>query len=122
MSEDILVPLAFFAIIPVSIWAVSAYRAKSHKATIGLLETMANKGEPITPDLVKTLGVRRKPKHADLRTGLILIAITLGLFIFAGVIPDDEAPTIITALAAFPGLIGAVFVGLWFFLTRKDET
>lgn len=121
MAEDVLVPLAFFAIIPASIWAVSAYRFKAHKETITLLETMAGKGEPITPELVKTLGVRRRPKHADLRTGLILIAITLGLFIFAGAIPDDEAPGVVMALAAFPGLIGAVFVGLWFFLSRKDE-
>lgn len=120
--EEIFVPIALFAIIPLSIWAVSAYRAQSHKATMSLLETMASKGEPISPELVKTLGVRRRPKYADLRTGLILIAITIGLFIFASAIPDDDAPQIVHALASFPGLIGLVYIGLWASLTRKDES
>lgn len=118
--EDVLVPIALFAIIPVIVWAVSAYRYKSHAKTVSLLDTMASKGEPITPDLVRTLGMRRKPRHADLRLGLILVAIALATTFFGSLIPDDEAPQIFLGFASFPFLVGIVFIGLWFGISRKD--
>lgn len=120
MQEEILVPIALFAIIPASIWAVSAYRSRAHKATMTFLETVANKGEVITPELVHSLGVRRRPKNADLRTGAVLLAIALSMLIFANVVPDDEGTRVMSGLAAFPGLIGMVFIGLWAFVTRKE--
>lgn len=119
--EDVLVPLAFFAVIPAIVWAVSAYRHKSHATTVQLLETMAGKGEPITPEIIKTLGVRRRPKHADLRLGLILIAIAVSLVLFGSGIPDDEAVQIFRGLAAFPFTVGLVFLGLWFGITRNSQ-
>lgn len=119
--EEILVPIAFFAIIPAIVWAVAAYRHKSHAATVQLLETMAEKGETITPEIIKTLGVRRRPQHADLRLGLILIAIALSVVIFGTVIPDEEATEIFRGLASFPFLVGLVFLGLWFGIGRKSE-
>ncbi|MGB3401384.1 MAG: hypothetical protein WBA77_01690 [Microcoleaceae cyanobacterium] len=118
--EDILVPLGFFAVIPTTVWAVSAYRHKSHAATIGLLETMAGKGDPITPEIVETLGVQRRPRHADLRTGLILIAVALATLFTGTISPDDEATTVFAAVASFPLLVGLVFVGLWFGISRRD--
>lgn len=119
--EDVLVPLAFFAVIPAIVWAVSAYRHKSHASTVQLLETMAEKGEPITPDIIKTLGVRRRPKHADLRLGLILIAVAISIVFFGTVVPDDEASEVFRGLAAFPFTVGLVFMGLWFGITRNSE-
>lgn len=118
--EDTLVPIALFAIIPAIVWAVSAYRFKAHKASMGLLEVMAGKGEPVTPELVRTLGVRRRPKHADLRTGLVLIAIALATLVMGGAIPEPEAQAAFAGIAAFPGFIGLVFIGLWIAVSRKD--
>ena len=119
--EDTLVPIALFAIIPAIVWAVSAYRHKSHATTISLLDTIASKGDPITIDLVKTLGVRRKPKHADLRLGLILIALAAATAIFGTVIPDEEATRIFMGFASFPFLVGLVFLVLWFAVSRRAE-
>jgi uncharacterized membrane protein YfcA len=119
--EDTLVPIALFAIIPAIVWAVSAYRHKSHASTISLLDTIASKGEPITVDLVKTLGVRRKPKHADLRLGLILIALAAATAIFGTVIPEEEATRIFMGFASFPFLVGLVFLVLWFAVSRRTE-
>ena len=119
--EEVLVPIALFAIIPLTVWAVAAYRHRSHAATVQLLETMAAKGEPITPEIIKTLGVRRRPKHADLRLGLILIALAVSIILFGTVVPDDEASEIFRGFAAFPFTVGIVFLGLWFGITRKSE-
>jgi hypothetical protein len=119
--EEIFVPIALFAIIPVIVWAVSAYRFKTHAATVGLLDSIASKGEPITVELVKTLGVRRKPKHADLRLGLILIALAVSTGIFGTVIDDAEATRIFFGFASFPFLVGLVFLVLWFTVSRQAE-
>ncbi|MGJ8558703.1 MAG: DUF6249 domain-containing protein [Litorimonas sp.] len=119
--EEVLVPVALFAIIPVIVWAVSAYRFKTHAATISLLDSIASKGEPITVELVKTLGVRRKPKHADLRLGLILIALAVSTCILGTVIDDAEATRIFFGFASFPFLVGLVFVALWVTVSRQTE-
>jgi uncharacterized membrane protein YfcA len=119
--EEVFVPIALFAIIPLIVWAVTAYRFKSHAATVGLLEAVANNGEPITIDLVRALGVRRKPKHADLRLGLILIAIAAATAIFGTVIPEEEATRIFFGFASFPFLVGAVFILLWVTVSRQSE-
>lgn len=120
--EDIIVPVALFAIIPIIVWAVSAYRFKSHAATISLLDTIANKGDPITVELVATLGVRRKPKHADLRLGLILIALAAATTIFGTVIPEEDATRIFFGFASFPFLVGIVFLILWFTVSRQSDS
>lgn len=119
--EDVIVPVALFATIPAIVWAISAYRHKSHAATVQLLETMASHGKSITPEIIKTLGVRRRPKHADLRLGSILIAIAVSIVFFGTVVPDDEAAEVFRGFAAFPFLVGLVFLGLWFGITRKSE-
>lgn len=119
--EDVIVPVALFAIIPVIVWAVSAYRFKSHATTISLLDTIASKGDPITVELVETLGVRRKAKHADLRLGLILIALAAATAIFGTVIPEEDATRIFFGFASFPFLVGLVFLVLWFTVSRQTE-
>jgi len=119
--EDVLVPVALFAIVPVIIWAITFYRYKSHAKTMALLDTVASKGEPISIELVKTLGVRRRPKHADLRVGLILIALAASTSILGTLIPDAETTRVFFGFASFPFLVGLVFVILWFTISRNSE-
>lgn len=118
--EDVLVPIAFFAIIPVTVWAVSHYRHKSRARLADMVQAMSASGNPVSEDLIKTLAVQHKRPHADLRTGLIWLALGLGLLIFAQAPGDDEAARIISAVASFPILIGAVFTGFWAVITRKE--
>lgn len=117
--QETLVPIALFAIIPTIIWAVSAYRHKSHKAATEVMKTMVEKGEALTPDTIRALGIRPRRKHGDLRTGLILIALAVATIVFGGVIPEEEAQQVFGGLAMFPLLVGLVYVGLWVFIGRK---
>ena len=119
--EDIFVPIALFGALALIVWAVGHHRYKTSRETATVLTAMVDKGEPLSPEIIRALGVRSRPRHADLRTGLILIAIALATFFFAGLIPDDEGTTVMTGIGMFPFLIGLVFTGLWVFVTRKDE-
>jgi len=119
--DDILVPIVFFAIIPVTIWLVLKYRTAAHSKTTDTLTALINKDVDITPDLIRALDVRPVKRHRDLRIGLFLIAISLASIFFGGLIPEEEAHDVFLGLASFPFLVGLVYLGLWALITRKDE-
>lgn len=118
--EGILVPIAMFAAIAVTIWAVVAYRHRNQKAATEVMKAMVDKGESLTPETIRALGVRPRRKHGDLRTGLVLIALAVATIFFGGAIPEKEAQQIFGGIAMFPLLVGLVYVGLWAFIGRKN--
>lgn len=119
--QGALVPLAFFAILPIIVVAISYNRRKAHVAMGDVVKAIVDKGETPTPEIIAALGVRPRPKHADLRTGLILTAIGVATIFLGGAIPDKDAQSVFGGLAMFPILVGAVLVGLWAIIGRKTE-
>jgi len=119
MSED-LVPVFMFAAIPLTVWAVSAYRHKTHKAALDVMNTMVEKGDGLNPDIIRAMGIRPRRKNSDLRVGLILIAIAIATILMGGAIPEKEAQQVMGGIAMFPLLVGLVYVGLWVFMGRKS--
>ncbi len=118
--EDTLVPIALFAIAPLIVWAVVAYRYKTKKAVMNLLESMTQKGETITPATIHALGIRPRSRHADLRTGIVLVALASAFFAFGAIIGEEDAIRGLSGIAMFPLLIGAAYIGLWTFIGRKE--
>lgn len=119
--EDILVPIALFAIIPFIVWAVSHYRYKTRAKSAEVVEAMIAKGVEVTPEVVKSVGFIPKRTHSDLRNGLILVSIGIAFVIFGNAIPDDEAPKIMSGIAMFPTLIGVALLIFWYAISRKDQ-
>ena len=118
--EDILVPIAFFAVAPLIVWAVCAYRYKTKQSVMQVLDSMVHKGETVTPATIHALGIRPRSRYADLRTGIILIALALAFFLLGFLIGEEEAVRGLSGIATFPLLIGAAYVGLWVFIGRKE--
>lgn len=116
---EVLVPLGLFAIAPLIVWAVCAYRFKTKKAVMGLLETMTQKGETITPQTIYALGIRPRSQHSDLRTGIILLALAIALLLSAALLPED-AQRALAGISVFPMMIGLAYIGLWVFIGRKQ--
>lgn len=85
-----------------------------------VLESMVQKGETVTPATVHALGIRPRSRTADLRTGIILIALALAFFILGFLIGEEEAIRGMSGVGMFPLLIGAAYVGLWVFIGRKE--
>lgn len=118
--EETLVPIALFAIAPLIVWSVVAYRYKTKKAVMKLLDSMTQKGETITPATIHALGIRPRSRHADLRTGIVLVALAAAFFAFGAIIGEEEAIRGLSGIAMFPLLIGAAYIGLWLFIGRKE--
>lgn len=117
--EDILVPIALFGSVPLIVWFVTTNRRKAQEAMAVVMGKMVEKGETPTPELIRAMGVRQTRPHADLRTGVVLIALAAATILFGGAIPEDEAQPILTGLAMFPLLVGFVYTALWVFIGRK---
>jgi len=118
--EGVIFLVGLFGVVPLIVWAVAAYRHKSMKASTEVMKAMIEKGDTLTPETIRSLGVRPRRKHGDLRTGLILIALAVATIFLGGAIPEKEAQQVFGGLAMFPLLVGLVYVGLWTFIGRKN--
>ncbi len=120
--DDAIGIIAVFGFIPLIVWIVSLYRTRAHARATEVMKLMVERGEEITPAKVKALGILPRQPHRDLKVGMILVAIALALTIFGGVIGhhDDEAQHAMRGIAAFPFLIGLVYIAFWFMFGRKQ--
>ncbi len=80
---------------------------------------MVAKGQPVPPELFATPGTRIRTR-SDLRRGVILVTIGVGLMIFFGAVTDWESggPWVIGVI---PFLIGAAYLALGWLGTDKRE-
>jgi len=118
--EGILAIIGVFGLPAIIIWAVSHYRHKTQKAHSDVLIAMIDKGEPITPEIIESIGVQKKPKDHDLRRGVILIALGIAALITAQFTSEIDVKNGFRALAMFPLFVGIAYTGLWALVSRKD--
>lgn len=88
----------------------------SHKGKTQIQETIRrslDKGDALTPELLKSLGTSHSPSVKDLRRGVILSAVGVACF-FAGLVANDtDAFTGFTIIGMFPLLVGIGFLLVW---------
>jgi hypothetical protein len=73
----------------------------------------------VDPALVEAIIRDNVGPFADLRKGIILIAVAAAFAVLGFSIPDDEAVRPMLGIAAFPGLVGFAYVGFHFFAPRE---
>jgi len=118
--ENILGIIGVFGMIPFIVFLGLFFKNKARKQNIELVQAMLDKDKEITPEIIRAVGFTSKRSHIDLRTGMILVAIGLATFIFAGIVPDNEAQSVFGGIAMFPLFIGIAYLGFWFLISRKD--
>ena len=75
----ILMPVVLFTFIGVSVALGVNARLKRNRMLHETIRAMVEKGQPIPPELLLLQDPARRPK-SDLRTGLVLIAVGIGVF------------------------------------------
>lgn len=118
--EAILVPLGLFTMIAVVFGLTVFFRFRTRQELQLTLREAMSSGQPMSADLVEQISRQLENKNADLRKGVIAIAIGVAIFVFGRVLgePDAAGPT--AGIAAFPVIIGVAYLGLWLF-TRKQS-
>lgn len=123
---EILIPLAPFVMI-IAIVVVPAWlKSRERREMQATLRTAIEKGQPLPPEIIEamTKNVKVAPTAlSDIRTGIIWIAVGLGIGVLGFMIGYQEAEAFhpILGFAAIPVIIGAAYVVLSFFNPNKGK-
>ena len=120
-----LVATAPFIMVVAIVFTAFYFSSKNRRAILEVVKAAAKSGQQLTPEAIKALGMPKKNKGGDLKSGAILIAVALALivlgFSIGTVEQDQEAVAIMSAIAAFPGFIGVVLLGFGWMNREKND-
>ena len=121
MGVEVLVPAIVFGSVVLIIWVVYSTGAKRRAIELDAVRAIVEKTGEASPELIKAIGKPQQHKNADLRRGLILIAVAVAFAGLGYMIPDEEAMGPMLGVALFPGLVGLVYVFFHFLGGNKDD-
>jgi hypothetical protein len=122
---QILIPLAPFLMVAAIVIVPKWYRTNERREMQKTLRAAIDKGQTLPPELVDALSkdTVRAPATAarDLRTGIILLAVSVGIGLMGYGISFEEMDALypFAGFAAIPGMIGLAFIILSFFNKNK---
>jgi Na+/H+ antiporter NhaD/arsenite permease-like protein len=115
--EGILVPISLFAMIAIIVVAPRYLKSLERQKMAETLRAAIEKGQPLPPEMINVLTADAKPPPSpqrDLRRGVILLGVALGLVAMGLIIglsePDATYPTI--GIAAIPAFIGLALIAI----------
>ena len=122
-----MIPIMFFAMIAAIVIVPTWLKSKERQDMQATLRASLDKGQPLPPEVIDALTRQtvKPPASAsrDLRTGVILLALSLGIaatFAFIGTRFGESEAWGFGAFAAIPGTLGLAFIVLSFFNKNKD--
>lgn len=128
--EPIIVVFIIFASVVAIILGPGYIRSREKLATQEIVRAAIDKGQPLPPEMIDALTKEAKSRvpsaSRDLRLGMILLAVSIGIavfgyaFSFVGGIEEAKAVYPIMGMGAIPGAVGVAFIILSFFNKNKD--
>jgi hypothetical protein len=122
MGPEIVVPVAIFGSIVLGIWIVMHFMTKRRAEAYATMRLAIEKGQVISPEAMEAM-VRTSSPFADLRKGIVFIAISLAFGVLGTLIGSEEPEALrpMLGVASFPLFIGLAFLGLHFFANEKKQ-
>jgi len=124
------IPIAFFGMIAAIVIVPSYLKSRERKEMQATLRSAIEKGQPLPTDVIEALSKDniKAPATAsrDLRVGVILLAVSIGVALFGyafnyvGGFEESKAVAPIIGLAAIPGMVGLAFIILSAFNKNRD--
>ena len=120
MDVEILIPVTFFAMIVAIVWLTMHFGLKRRVEIHQTLRLALEKGQPLPPETLEALTRMGNPL-ADLRRGIIFVAVAGAFAAVAGIVssPEPDAVHPLLGVAVFPLFVGLAFLGLHFFANDK---
>lgn len=122
---EVLIPLAPFLMV-VAIVVIPAWlKSRERREMQATLRSAIEKGQTLPPEVIEAISKdnAKPPATAarDLRTGVILLSVAVGIAIFGYAVSFAEMDAYypIVGIAAIPGMIGLAFIILSFFNKNK---
>ena len=111
LSSTMMVPFAFFAAVVVIIVVVGLFRLKRNQEMHRTIRALLDKGQPIPPELFQMQNGQRR-QRSDLRRGLVLVGVGVGLAIFLFTQRDPQHQGV-WPVALIPLLMGVANLVTW---------
>lgn len=119
MGEDVLVPFVVFGSLAVIVVSAFYFSYKKRTIVYDAIKVAIEKTGTVDAALVEAIIRDNVGPYADLRKGIILIAIAAAFIVLGLAIPEEEAIRPMLGVASFPGLVGAAYVAFHFFAPRE---
>ncbi len=119
MNEDVFVPFVVFAALASIVISAFYFSYKKRIVVYDAIKVAIEKTGSVDPALVEAIIRDNVSPYADLRKGIILIAVAAAFAVLGLCVPDDEAIRPMLGVASFPGLVGLAYVGFHFFAPRE---
>ncbi|WP_427791990.1 DUF6249 domain-containing protein [Brevundimonas diminuta] len=122
---EVLIPLAPFLMVVAIVVIPSWLKSRERREMQATLRAAIEKGQTLPPEVIEAISKdnAKPPATAarDLRTGVILLAVAIGIAVFGYAVSFAEMDAYypIVGIAAIPGMIGLAFIVLSFFNKNK---
>lgn len=127
MGVEVLVPTGLFAMVVLIVFIAVNGGIQKRKAILATVQEAIRAGQQMTPETIRALGVPQENSNADLKAGLILIAVAVAVVAFGwaiGAVFDEDNDgwfRIFLGMSAFPGFIGLVLLGFGLLGSKKTN-
>lgn len=122
MSDTLIVFGSFTLMVCVPMALALYFRARNRRTVFDAIKLITERGEPVAPELMEALVQDKSSPYADLRRGVVFLAIAVATGVFAVVLGEGDAIRPLLGIAAFPGLIGLAYIGLHVFASDVRAT
>ncbi|GJL92014.1 hypothetical protein [Hyphococcus sp.] len=119
MNEDVFVPFVVFGALAAIIISAFFFSYKKRLVVYDAIKVAIEKTGSVDPALVEAIIRDNVGPYADLRKGIILIAVAAAFVALGAAIPEDDVFRPMLGIASFPGLVGLAYVGFHFFAPRE---
>lgn len=119
MAEDVLIPLIVFSSIAAIVIGGFAFNYKKRRVAYDAIKTAIEKTGSVDPALVQAIIRDHVGPYADLRRGVILIAVAAAFIVLGYMLHAEDALRPMVGVASFPGLVGLAYVLFHFFAPRE---
>jgi hypothetical protein len=122
MSDTFVVFGSVTVMLTLSLYIAFYFRSRNRRTVYETVKLLTERGDPISPELIEAL-VQDKPRpKADLRRGVLFLAVALAVCLFSLAVGDGDAVGPLLGIASFPGLIGLAYIGLHVFTGEGKST
>jgi len=117
---DELIPIVLFLVIGGTFALAFYFKYKTRHDIQRTVQTAIERGDQLSPEIIESLATSVASPYADLRRGIISLA--LGAAVYLAAILFDEPDVIgpLSAISMFPILVGLAYLGLWYFIGRRN--
>ena len=110
MINEFAVPVVALICSAIIVGLVLYFRYKVRNAAQQTIRAALDKGHELTPEIIESLGQPKRQPHADLRLGLLWMAIGIGCGAFGFILGEEDAVRPFLAIGAFPFIIGLAYL------------